>query len=476
MRKCFLTCCLFIIILTPYVYGQVTTISGNIEQSKQDSIKIVLQINNITRQHTVHKMALTNGHFTDTLPITRATYFYMQEGTNYIYGLIEPGDKIHIRYHADSVNTSLQFSGAGAEKASLVTAIMNVKRNNKLTAQVAMAKTKNYPFDYLFGFIDSLDHILVSQLNTIKSSLTPQAYNLLHADITATTLAYKHRSVGMVYHESIDTTLVKRQHALTDNAKNYLTHMMAFNDTLAYSSNYINTVYNILNAKYDGLVMAKAAGKKLSDKYAYLSALLPAALKVPVLTLFLETDILNQPESTEIETLISSTYPNPNDSAYQSFIAKKYADATSFKQGMKAPDFIVENESGEKLSLQSFKGKVIYLDFWYGACGPCHVLFSAIKPVKNHFAQNKDVVFLTVSVDNKTVWQSALKKYKIPGYHVYTQNKESAHPIIQAYKVNGYPSTFLIDKNGKIFTANPSASAAELTKQMEAALAIMTNE
>ncbi len=115
---------------------------------------------------------------------------------------------------------------------------------------------------------------------------------------------------------------------------------------------------------------------------------------------------------------------------------------------------------------------MVYVDFWFAACAPCHALFQTIKPVKKHYANNKSVVFLCISVDSKEVWKSSLAKYKIDGYHVYTKNLEMNHPVIKAYKVSGYPTSCIIDKNGKMFIATPSSNSKELQNEIEEALKI----
>ncbi|MBO9683841.1 MAG: TlpA family protein disulfide reductase, partial [Flavisolibacter sp.] len=167
---------------------------------------------------------------------------------------------------------------------------------------------------------------------------------------------------------------------------------------------------------------------------------------------------------------IKNTYTSPADSIYSNYIQKYYSNITSFKRGMAAPEFTLENDKGEKLNLATFRGKVVYLDFWYATCGPCHALFSTIAPVKKHFANRPEVVFFNVSIDPRTTWLDALKKYTIAGYHAYTEGKKGDHPIISAYKVGGYPTTCLIDRNGKIFLATPSTQPAELIQQIEQAL------
>ncbi len=456
-------------------HGQITTISGEIDNLKNDTIEVILPIDQITRQYKIHKIAVNDGRFTHTLPITKPTYFYTNDGSNYVGGLIDPGDRIAFRYHADSAKTTLQFTGTGIEKMSFITSLSGLELSDRLLEQVPIAKTKKYPFDHLFDYADSVGHAMLNELESIKRFMTPESYHLLRAEITAAMLGSKYRCVGYVYHESIDETLKKRQHELTASSKQYLQNVLSFDQAFFYSSSYINTIYNMLAVNYSDRGLAKEAGKDLMDKYAYLSEKLPGKLKVPVLTIFLEQDIRKLNQAEDMEALISRIYASPQDSVYRNYIEKRYSDATAFKRGMSAPDFTLENEKGEKVTLASFKGKVVYIDFWYDACVPCHALFTAIEPVMNYFSSKDGVVFLTVSIDGKETWEASLKKHKIPGYHVFTEDKKSNHPVIKSYKVAGYPTTCLIDRNGNIFAATPSNNPEELRKQIEDALTIESN-
>lgn len=305
--------------------------------------------------------------------------------------------------------------------------------------------------------------------------MSDDTYRLLLGDIKGSFLANRNRCVGFIYHENADETLKSRQKELTSYSKSVLQNLMKFDKNFANSRTYIKEVYTILFTNYDYLMVTQKVSNNLFNKYRYFDSLLPEELKIPVLTLFLQKDISSLNSGNEIETLIKNIYKLPKDSAYKNYITKIYKaaiDTADFRKGMAAPDFILENSNGEKVSLATFKGKILYIDFWYAACGPCHALMEKLKPVKEHFSTNKNIVFLYISIDQKDVWKKSLIKYNINGYHAYTENLEGDHPIINAYKVSGYPTTCLIDKNGNIFNAQPSNIPDDLQKQINEALKV----
>ena len=88
---------------------------------------------------------------------------------------------------------------------------------------------------------------------------------------------------------------------------------------------------------------------------------------------------------------------------------------------------------------------------------------------------DSNVVFLTVSIDSRNIWEKALKKFIIQGYHVYTENKFREHPIIKSYDVTEYPTTYLIGRDGTITSIDPSHNSDELKSEIERALGTESN-
>ncbi len=449
-------------------YGQKTIITGNIKNLAAKSIKCNFIPNSVLEKPTAITIQVTEGKFMQELSITRTTFLSLEEGGNYYGGFIQPGDSITISYDAASFKSTLSFFGKGREKFILTDSIMQLR--TAFTDESVKAKNQPFPIDYLFNKIDSLQNKLTRLLISYKSLMNTESFNSFNSLIKANVLKAKYNGALSVFGDAYDEILKKQQSRLTPASKKAIQNLLEFDDNFSNSYFYTTTVASIYSVYFDDNVKPKI-GDNVQAKYDYLNKQLPSKLKSSVLLLFLEREI-RQNKSAPIESIIEQSFTLSKDSTYKVFLTQKLSDARALKNNMPAPDFSMENRNGEKIHLSNFKGKVIYLDFWFAACTPCHKLFKDINPVKEQFKSDSSVVFLTVSIDNRDVWEKALAKFNLLGYHAFTENKFRDHAIIRSYNVNEYPTTYLIDKEGKIFSITPSHKPDELRKEIEAALMI----
>jgi thioredoxin-related protein len=86
------------------------------------------------------------------------------------------------------------------------------------------------------------------------------------------------------------------------------------------------------------------------------------------------------------------------------------------------------------------------------------------EKLKNTFKDNKEVVFLNISIDNsKSKWKETLEKRNVKGINVLSLNGQE-ESIVEKYQVPAIPRFILVDKDGKIadFTArSPSSNKVE---------------
>jgi peroxiredoxin len=256
--------------------------------------------------------------------------------------------------------------------------------------------------------------------------------------------------------------------SLSDAAKKFFGSYMDFNDDFYRSAIYRNTVSGLVYEFCERNQSNKSA--TLEAKYQCISKFLPPKLLPRVVAQLISLDIDKLRDKDDLERIIHRTFLNAADSNTKNYLLHKLEDVYSLKVGSSAPDFVLENQNGEKVTLASFTGKVVFMDFWFDACGPCHEQFKNLKPVKEHFKNNKEVVFLNISIDNRYNWLKGIENPNIAGMHVYTEGKESNHTVVKDYKVHGYPTNRIIGKNGNIFLAFPARNPEELINQIDDAL------
>lgn len=107
------------------------------------------------------------------------------------------------------------------------------------------------------------------------------------------------------------------------------------------------------------------------------------------------------------------------------------------------------------VSLNNYKGKVVYIDFWGVNCSPCVGDIKYYVPQLHEHYHNKDVIFLNICIDvDEKLWKKAISKYNLGGVNLLTEGGFK-NKACKTYNVNAVPQYILIDRSGKI--AEPNA-------------------
>ncbi|ESU25822.1 hypothetical protein FLJC2902T_30140 [Flavobacterium limnosediminis JC2902] len=116
------------------------------------------------------------------------------------------------------------------------------------------------------------------------------------------------------------------------------------------------------------------------------------------------------------------------------------------------PKIALKNQFGQLKTIDDYKGKLILIDFWFSGCEPC---LEEMKFFPELLKKHDDLVILSMSVDSPKWTQSLLNQKRKPwdfleekklNWTFYNVNKEN----LNSFKVNSFPTYFIIDKNGTL--------------------------
>ena len=133
---------------------------------------------------------------------------------------------------------------------------------------------------------------------------------------------------------------------------------------------------------------------------------------------------------------------------------------TAVKVGDMAPDFSLPDPSGKKISLSSFRGKYVLVDFWASWCKPCRMENPNVVKAYQQY-KGKNFTILGVSLDKKKeAWVEAIQADGLAWNHV-SDLKFWDSAVVPLFGINAIPTNFLLDPQGKVIAANLRGDALE---------------
>lgn len=378
---------------------------------------------------------------------------------------MEPGDILELSYDAVNPDSTLTFSGGGAKSSTILNQLNNIYATdwNKLDST-----TTGNTFAAFYKNVYA-KQLIVLQKN--RKVLPPYFYTYAEANI------YAYKLSGLISVPGL-LQMVKQKKKSDWLPADYWSYinLVKLDNKWLINPNYIK----LLNYSYPALLLDKTrmdkgiyddplerSDKLLSiyeiqkEKYKKYPEVMAKTLPSAI------TNVLqNSPDVTRRKELLDDYLENycKNDKERDELKAL-YGRLAAVGVGKVPPPFTLKDVDGKDVSLTDFKGKVIYIDFWASWCTPCRAEMKEAAPaLHKKFEDNKDVVFLYISVDENTnAWKKAINDDKIIGIHLLSDNGAKGR-LAQLFNIKGVPHYMIIDKEGKVFdndAPRPSESKTE---------------
>ncbi len=179
---------------------------------------------------------------------------------------------------------------------------------------------------------------------------------------------------------------------------------------------------------------------------------------------FMALNVVNMLEFEEVDSLLSLLEVKQPNHVYVADLKQiiepmraQQLALEAVKVGKEAPAFTLTDKDGKEVSLESFRGKYVLIDFWASWCQPCRLENPNV--VKAYHAYNKKgFEIIGVSVDRDAdAWLKAIKDDGL----VWAQVSDSEGTVAEQYAVQTIPNTLLLDKDGVIIATNLRGDALE---------------
>lgn len=167
----------------------------------------------------------------------------------------------------------------------------------------------------------------------------------------------------------------------------------------------------------------------------------------------------------DISNVQNNTEENENNNETES----------SNKNSRMAPDFTLLDQNGNTHTLSEYKGKVVFLNFWTTWCPPCKEELPYIQQIYEEYKENsEDVIILGIANPRSTEYNYSQDTKNEDEIKEFLEENNLSYPVVfdksgeifDKYRIQAFPTTFMIDKEGRIYGYIPGGLTKDNMKEI----------
>jgi peroxiredoxin len=120
---------------------------------------------------------------------------------------------------------------------------------------------------------------------------------------------------------------------------------------------------------------------------------------------------------------------------------------TPLKMDTAVPDFTLKDLDGKTVTLSSFKGKTVFINFWDTTFDSAVNQMPYLQTLYNDWSKQGNVVLLTIDIEED---EPTIKTFMQRHSYTFPVLLDSKQEVAEKYSIQYIPTSLLIDKNGKL--------------------------
>ncbi|MDD2986369.1 TlpA disulfide reductase family protein [Flavobacterium sp.] len=420
---------------------QFTLLSGTIQNA--DSTKITLEGINFSKE-----ISMKNGIFADTLTLPyEGLYNLILNDENMFFIYLENGFQLNFVTESDDFYQKMNFTGTGSAENNFLVLKRTVEQKTYGLLTSRAEAIKVYSVDEN-AFLAKGDLYKKEMNQRIKDSKIPNSKFL----------ATETKDIDFYILKMNDN--FPRYHAFfTENpdfkpSANFPKLTADFNmddETLYLNSFSYQTLTSVAFQEY---MYDESDDKSLPIEKGF------AKLKT-LSSKRIQSDLVKMMsyefngETPNLEAVYKEMMAYAVDEQFKKKITEKFEILKNITKGSPSPTFDYENVNGGTTSLESLKGKLVYIDVWATWCGPCIGEIPALKEVEKTY-HGKNIEFVSISIDDRKdheKWKKMVADKELKGIQLFA-DADWKSDFVKKYAIDGIPRFILLDAEGKIVNAD----------------------
>ena len=419
------------------------SITGQIENHDQTVLKFQ---DFMGKGEWFTEIELQDGTFAINLPIDKSAIKMLTLGSTFKNIFLQPGETLEISFDASNIDSSFSFGGSLAVENVLLDSI----------------REKIRKVDYNYVYNESLENA-GKYLDSMSSANKQYIEELIGDQPLSTDFEEYAKAMAEFNNAGLKIRLGERKEEQPENYYDFINQLSLENDNYLDITEYRLFLYSYIEMKANKRI------QRDSVKIAEPDALFDESLSV--IKEFKNENIrdyalfnalnmrLSEKGLVGFESYYTYFKENNKDLHFAEQLKIVYDEKQLLAPGNPAPPFTLEDVDGNMVSLNDFKGKYVYIDFWQTLCPRSGRELPYLLNLHSDY-ENENIEFVSISLnEDENVWRDYVKENKNIGTSLRVPQSWDSKTY-KVYQVFGLPTFVLIDTVGKIIdpkAAKPSS-------------------